>query len=300
MRLIIITGTSGAGKMTAFHYFEDIGYAAVDNVPPALLPDLARNGCGGEGGRLLAVVDARCGEQVVDLPDALVHLAEQGTPAELIYLDASDEVLVRRFKETRRPHPLYTKGKGSILRAIQAERQLLGSVREQADKVIDTSALSGAGLCRALADVTGERTGPRLQVTIESFGFKHGLPIDADLVFDVRFLANPHYVPELRKLTGRSPEVARYIHRDPLTELYLERMFDFVGFTLPQYVREGKAYLTIAIGCTGGRHRSVTVAEDLGRFLEREGYRVTIFHRDAELRRSTEDYIAPAAEADAK
>jgi UPF0042 nucleotide-binding protein len=282
MRFIVLTGTSGAGKITAAHYFGDIGYYSVDNLPPRLLPELAESCRARSCDRVLAVVDARAGASLRELPATLDQLAANGTPAEVLYLDASDEVLVRRFKETRRPHPLFEEGRGSILDAIQAERSLLDEIRARADKVIDTSNLNPSELTAVLASVTGERSGPRLLITVESFGFKHGLPIDADLVFDVRFLVNPHYVPELKPLTGRDPRVARYVHQDPLTEPFLKKMLDFISFSLPQYEREGKAYLTIAIGCTGGRHRSVAIAQDVANYLGGEGYRVSVFHRDAD------------------
>jgi UPF0042 nucleotide-binding protein len=281
-RFIVLTGTSGAGKMTAFHYFQDMGYYAVDNLPPRLLVPLYES-CGAAGNeRVLAVVDARSGDALSELPAALDELANRGAPTELLFLDASDEALIRRFKETRRPHPVYTNVRGSILDAILAEREMLSEMLGRADKVIDTTNMTPGELASALAEVTNERTRPSLLITIESFGFKHGVPIDADLVFDVRFLANPHYVPTLQPLTGHAPEVARYIHQDPLTEPFLEKLFGFIGFLLPQYRREGKAYLTIAIGCTGGRHRSVTVAEDLAAYLHGDGYRVSVHHRDAQ------------------
>jgi UPF0042 nucleotide-binding protein len=280
MRFLIVTGMSGAGKATALHYFTDIGYYAVDNVPPRLLPALADSCCDGGQDRLLVVVDARVGRALADLPDTLKLLAARNTQAEVVFLDASDDVLVRRFKETRRPHPLFGGGK-SVLEAIQAERVMLEDIRACADRIIDTTNFGPADLARALAQTTGEGVGPKLHITVESFGFKHGIPIDADLVFDVRFLANPHYVPSLKPLIGLDPEVARYVHNDPLTEPFLEKMFDLIGFTLPQYQQEGKAYLTIAIGCTGGRHRSVTVAEDLATYLRSQSYRVEVFHRDA-------------------
>ena len=281
MRFIILTGTSGAGKDTALNYFEDVGYFTVDNLPPRLLPDLAFSSAKDGHERTVAVVDSRAGAAVRQLPAALDELVRQGTPVELIFLDSSDEVLIRRFKETRRPHPIFRDGRGTVLDAIHSERQLLADVLARSDKIIDTSSLSPADLRKELADLTGERAGPGLAITVVSFGFKHGLPIDADLVFDVRFLTNPHYIPELKPLIGTSKEVANYIHQDPLTEPYLEKLFDFMAFSLPQYRREGKAYLTIAIGCTGGRHRSVTISEDLADFLRRDGYRVAVYHRDA-------------------
>jgi len=281
MRFIIVTGLSGAGKATALHYFGDIGYYAVDNVPPRLLPALADSCLATGQDRLLVCVDARVGKALEELPDVLDELTNRSTPAEVIFLDAADDILVRRFKETRRPHPLFGGGT-TILQAIRAERTMLDEIRSCAHKIIDSTSLSPTELCRLLSETTGERSGPKLQITVESFGFKHGIPVDADLVFDVRFLANPHYVPKLRPLTGLSPEVARYVHQDPLTEPFLEKMFDLIGFTLPQYQREGKAYLTVAIGCTGGRHRSVTVAEDLITYLRGQGYRVAVLHRDAQ------------------
>jgi UPF0042 nucleotide-binding protein len=281
MRFIVLTGTSGAGKSTAFNFFEDIGYRAVDNVPPRLLPELAR-ACHEDGlDKVRAVVDSRAGESIRLLPDMLEEVERQGIKAELVFLDASDESLIRRFKETRRPHPTFRTESGAVLDAIQAERKLLTDILARADKTIDTSNMTPQELRKELASVTDSAAGPGLTITIVSFGFKHGIPIDADLIFDVRFLVNPHYVPALKPLTGVSPEVAHYIHRDPLTEPFLEKLVDFVDFTLPQYAREGKAYLTIGIGCTGGRHRSVTIAEDLAASLRSEGFRVTVFHRDS-------------------
>lgn len=296
MRLIVLTGTSGAGKITAALYFNDIGYYTVDNVPPRLLPALAE-ACQAEGReKVLAVVDARSGTAVCELPDVLDYLVDCGTPVELIFLDASDEVLVHRFKETRRPHPIFAGGRGSILDAVHAEREMLEEIRARADRVIDSSNRTPQELGSVLAEVTGERKGPRLLITVESFGFKHGVPIDADLVFDVRFLRNPHYVPELKQLTGLSPEVVAYIHEDPVTEPFLVKTMDLIRFTLPQYEREGKAYLTIAIGCTGGRHRSVALAEDMAAELAGDGYRVTVFHRDTSVARDTT--IEPAEPAE--
>ena len=282
MRFIVLTGTSGAGKATAFNYFEDTGYRAVDNVPPRLLPDLARS-CHAEGlDKVLAVVDSRAGESIRELPAMLDEVEKQGIKAELLFMDASDEALIRRFKETRRPHPTFRSAPGAVLDAIKAERQMLTEILGRADKSIDTTNMSPLDLRQELSSITGSESGPGLTITIVSFGFKHGIPIDADLIFDVRFLVNPHYVPELKPLTGVSPAVAHYIHRDPLTEPFLEKLVDFVDFTLPQYAREGKAYLTIGIGCTGGRHRSVTIAEDLAASLRAEGFRVSVFHRDSQ------------------
>jgi len=252
----------------------------VDNLPPALLPALAESCAAQKRGRVVAVVDSRCGPAVADLPGVLDEMEAAGLRTELLFLDASDEVLVRRFKESRRPHPAFEAGHGILLDAVRAERELLAETRARADKLVDTSNLAPSELRAELSDVMGEPPSQGMVITVESFGFNHGLPIDADLVFDVRFLINPHYVGDLKPLTGQSAEVARYIHSDPTTEPFLKRLVDLVAFSLPQYRREGKAYLTIAIGCTGGRHRSVTVAEELAAHLRQEGYRVAVYHRD--------------------
>lgn len=282
MRFIIITGTSGAGKTTAFHHFEDAGYFAVDNVLPRLLPALAES-CSEEGReRVVAVVDSRAGDALAELPGVMETLKAGGILAELLFLDASDEILIRRFKETRRPHPTFESDGQTILEAIRAERHMLEEILDHADKRLDTSNMNPHELRDELADVTSEKLGSGTLVTVESFGFKHGLPTDADLVFDVRFLANPHYVPELKALTGSVPKVARYIHADPLTAPFLERVYGLLDFSLPEYVREGKAYLTVAIGCTGGRHRSVCIAEDVAAHLRGKCYRVAVHHRDTE------------------
>ncbi len=280
MRLIVLTGTSGAGKATALHYFEDSGFYAVDNLPPRLLVQLAED-CKQQGRQdVLAVVDSRAGNRLSDLPAVLDELTKDGVKAEMLFLDANDDVLVRRFKETRRPHPTFEAGSGTILDAVRSEREMLADILTRSDKIVDTSNLTPAELRSELTNLVSDSAGPGMVITVQSFGFKHGLPIDADLVFDVRFLVNPHYVLDLKPLTGLSPGVASYIHQDPLTEPFLGRLFDFVAFSLPQYGREGKAYLTIAIGCTGGRHRSVTIAEDLAAYLRVQGYRVAVYHRD--------------------
>ena len=289
MRLIVLTGTSGAGKTTALHFFEDAGYYAADNLPPHLLEALVRTCASMNRQRVAAVVDSRSGPCLADLPAALDALAASGTQVQLLFVDASDEILVRRFKECRRPHPTFQAGRGTILEAVRAEREMLAEALERCDKLIDTSHLTPAGLRAELSATVREPLGRGLIVTIESFGFKHGTPIDADLVFDVRFLVNPHYDPRLKDLTGSSQEVAEFIHADALTTQYLQRLGDFLLFTLPEYEREGKAYLTIAIGCTGGRHRSVTIAEDIARRLEQAGYYVAVLHRDVDRERPSDE-----------
>jgi UPF0042 nucleotide-binding protein len=232
---------------------------------------------------LCVVCDVR-GERIRDLVPALDLLAGMGVRATLLFLDASDDELVRRFKETRRTHPLFD-GAGGILPAIAEERLLLQPIRERADIILDTTGTTPAELRGRLIDdfsPTEELRRHPLTVTVASFGFKHGTPLDADLLFDVRFLRNPHYEDALRPLDGRDPVVEAYVMADERTTCFLDRLYDLVGWSLPHYIAEGKAYLTIGIGCTGGQHRSVVVAEKLGRFLADRGYRVLVQHRDLE------------------
>jgi UPF0042 nucleotide-binding protein len=231
--------------------------------------------------KIACVIDVRAGKFLTGLGPALKDLDAQGVRPHILFLDAGDPTLVNRFKETRRRHPLLAHT-GGILGSLAAERERLQEVKERADKVIDTSEYTPRALAAALAEYFGAQAAPEGPIiSVLSFGFKHGLPLDADLVFDVRFLANPHYVRELRWHDGRNPAVVDYVRQDPLTEPFLRRLFDLVEFTLPEYIREGKAYLTIAIGCTGGRHRSVFVAEELARFLRSNSYHPVVYHRDA-------------------
>jgi len=283
--VIVITGPSGAGKTLALHSFEDAGYFTVDNLPPRLLPALV-DFCRVEGrGQAAVVADIRCGAAFSELPSVVNGLKQQQCAIETLFLEASDDSLMHRFKETRRPHPLYTEplaglAEIGIPEAIHAERKLLDTVRAFADQIIDTSSLTASQLRDLLHTIYTPDSRPGLLVAVISFGFKHGLPVDADLVFDVRFLDNPHYVPELKGLCGRDRPVADYVHRDPLTQPFADRMIDLIEFALPEYQREGKAYLNIAIGCTGGQHRSVVLSEDLAGRLREDGYRVALRHRD--------------------
>ena len=281
--LVVLTGMSGAGKQSAGRIFEDMAWRVVDNLPPRLLPLLiAERENEAEAAKpLCAVCDVR-GGRIGDLIPQLDALNAAGTRPTLLFLDASDEELVCRFKETRRPHPLFDQA-GGVLPAIARERHLLEGLRERADMIIDTSETSPAEMRRRLVEAFGASSAAYqfpLTVIVASFGFKHGVPTDADLLFDVRFLRNPHYVNELRPRDGRDAEVAAYVAADERTDAFLERMYDLVGWTLPHYVEEGKAYLTIGIGCTGGRHRSVMIAERLGTFLRDRGYRALVQHRD--------------------
>ncbi|HEU4754936.1 MAG TPA: RNase adapter RapZ [Armatimonadota bacterium] len=280
MRFVIITGISGSGKSQALRIFEDLGFYCVDNLPPALLPQLADLG-NGQSPSIACVVDVRAGHGLDALGPALEELKKRGVETTLLFLEASDSVLVNRFKETRRKHPLLLEA-GGILPSILKERELLTDLRDRADKIIDTSDHTPRSLSTLIGELFGAPSGPQagLVITILSFGFKHGLPLDADLVFDVRFLANPHYVRELRWQDGQQSAVVEYVRQDPLTQPFLDRLFELVDFSVPPYIKEGKAYLTIAVGCTGGRHRSVMVAEELANFLRSRGYEPLVQHRD--------------------
>ena len=291
MRFVVITGPSGAGKTLALHSFEDAGYYTSDNLPPALLPALF-DFCEAAGfERGAAVIDIRSGSAFAQLPAVIELLRERGSSIEVLYLDAGDETLVHRYKETRRPHPLLKEGQDpqrGITEAIEMEREELEAIRALSDSVLDTSPLSPMQIRDAIHSAYAQETRPGLLITITSFGFKYGLPIDADLVFDVRFLKNPHYVPSLKRHDGREIEVAEFVHSDPNTEPFFDKMYDLIAFALPQYKREGKAYLNIAIGCTGGKHRSVVLTLDLARQLEKDGHPIVIRHRDIGRNRAQE------------
>lgn len=277
MQLVVITGMSGAGKASAAKVFEDLGYTVVDNLPPGLLTTLVAEP---PAERLAVVIDARSGAFLAGLDAALSAVKEQGVRPTTLFLDASDAALVQRFKETRRRHPLFEEH-GGILGSVQAERALLENIKEDADKVVDTSDMDVHGLRNLLlTEFSADADTQGLIVTINSFGFKYGLPLDADLVFDVRFLVNPHYVDDLRPYDGRNQLVEEYVMADPDSGLFLTKLYDLMDWSIPRYTAEGKAYLTVSIGCTGGRHRSVVVSEKLGDHLRSSGYRVLVQHRD--------------------
>lgn len=280
--LVIVTGISGAGKASALKAFEDLGYYAVDNLPLELLPGFAtlvKNSS--EIEKAVLVVDVREGPTLDRLPAFLLGV-KKTLRTSVVFLEASDAVLVRRYSETRRPHPL-SKSE-MVARSITSERQLLDPVRNVADSIIDTSGFNVHEL-RAYVQArfgpqNGEERGSQLLVSCLSFGFKNGVPLDADIVFDVRFLPNPHFVPEFRKLTGRHPKVAKYVRDFPQTAEFLTRVTEMMLFLLPHYEKEGKSYLTIAFGCTGGQHRSVMMADEMAKRLSKAGYRVKAVHRD--------------------
>src|SRR6202046_3277421 len=276
----IITGMSGSCKASVLKAFEDLGYYCVDNLPVELIPRFAELALqSGEIPRTALVVDVREGAQLERLPTILKSV-KRTIPTRVIYLEASDAALLRRYSETRRPHPL---GTGTTVRAsLGAERRHLRALRKIADLVIDTSKFNVHELRAHLTDRFKQQSGTQQTILVScvSFGYKHGLPDDADLVFDVRFLPNPHFVPEFRALTGRDPRVAKYIRSFPQSREFVSRISDLLVYLLPHYIHEGKSYLTIAFGCTGGQHRSVMIAEEVGKHLRRAGDRVKIVHRD--------------------
>jgi UPF0042 nucleotide-binding protein len=280
---VVVTGVSGAGKSHAIRALEDLGFFCVDNLPIALLPtfaDLTLNGRG-EVQRAAVVIDVREGRELARFPAVYRRLHRTaGGRVRLLFLEAADQTLLRRFSETRRPHPLGARR--SVAEGLAQERRLLEPVRRLADLVLDTTALTVHELRRRVRELAGATDAIEpLAVTITSFGFRHGVPEDADLVFDVRFLPNPHFVPTLQRFSGRNARVSRYVLRSPASGKFLRLTTSLLKFLLPEYVAEGKTYLTIAIGCTGGRHRSVAIAEALARQLRAvPGVRVRSRHRD--------------------
>ena len=278
--LVIITGMSGSGKASVLKAFEDLGYYCVDNLPVGLIPRFAELvGQSSEIKRTALVVDVREGAQLATLPE-IVKSVKRMLPTQMIFLEAADEVLLRRYSETRRPHPLGTNT--TVKASLAAERRHLRSIRALADLVIDTSKFNVHELRAYITERFREQESDKsILVSCVSFGFRHGVPEDADLVFDVRFLPNPHFVPEFRPLTGRDPRVAKYIRSFPQTKQFIKRISELLIYLLPHYIREGKSYLTISFGCTGGQHRSVMIAEEVSQRLRKAGYRVKVVHRDS-------------------
>ncbi len=280
--LVILTGLSGSGKLSALKAFEDLGYYSVDNLPLDLIPrfaDLVRQST--EIERAALVVDVREGIRLDRFPTILKQVRKTLT-TRVVFLEANDEALIRRFSETRRPHPMGRDD--TVLRSIRAERKRLDPIRNVADILLDTTKFNVHEL-RAHINAQfdrGERGENERNLTISamSFGFKNGVPTEADLVFDVRFLPNPHFVPEFRRLTGKHPKVAKYVRQFPQTAEFLEKAEEMLKFLLPHYIKEGKSYLTVAFGCTGGQHRSVFITEDMKKRLMADGYRVKASHRD--------------------
>ena len=277
--LVILTGLSGSGKLSALKAFEDLGYYSVDNLPLELVPqfaDLVRQSTGID--RAALVVDVREGMRLDEFPEILKQV-RRVLPTRVLFLEASEDALIRRFSETRRPHPMGRSD--TVVKSIRAERKRLDPIRNVADIVLDTTKFNVHDLRAHInSQFQREESGRGLMISSNSFGFKNGVPAEADLVFDVRFLPNPHFVPEFRKLTGRHPKVAKYVRDFPQTAEFLDRTADMLKFLLPHYIQEGKSYLTVAFGCTGGQHRSVFIAEEMKKRMATEGYRVKTAHRD--------------------
>ncbi|MEZ5125620.1 MAG: RNase adapter RapZ [Thermoleophilia bacterium] len=281
LQIVIVTGLSGAGKSVAMDAFEDAGWFCIDNLPPELVPtlvDLFRRE-GSKVDRVAVVSDVRGGEYFSRLEQCLDDLHERAVEYTLVFLEASNEALVRRFKETRRRHPLARSG--SVVDGIAKERRLLAGLRERAHVVVDTSDLSVHQLkARLNEDLIQHTRRTNIVFAVVSFGYKYGIPIDADLLFDVRFLPNPYWDKRLRALTGLDTQVSEYVLQSPGTTEYLERLFPLLDFLFPRYAAEGKAHLTIGIGCTGGQHRSVAIAEVIGKRYEKQGFYTIVRHRD--------------------
>jgi RNase adapter protein RapZ len=282
LRLVVVTGLSGSGKSTAIHVLEDLGFYCIDNLPIALIPRLVELWeTSRDAVRRVALgIDVRERHFLAEFPRVFDQLRDHDVALEVLYLEASDEVLVRRFSETRRPHPA-DQG-GGIADGIRREREKLHGLRELADRILDTSAFTVHELRSALRDLVDRPEPGTMTIGLLSFGYKYGLPTDADLVLDARFLPNPYFVEALRDKMGSDPAVADYVLCRDETQEFLRRLVELLEFTLPRYRREGKSYLTIALGCTGGRHRSIVLVEELRRRLQESGHRVLVRHRDAE------------------
>ena len=283
MRFVIVTGMSGAGKTSVLKFLEDINFFCVDNLPPALLPKFAELCYEQEGEieRVAMGIDIRGGRLFNDLFEVLSSLQEKGYEYEILYLDASDEVLIKRYKETRRSHPLSRNG--SIQEGIRKEREMLWDVKAKATYIIDTSQVLTRQLKEQINGIFVEnKKHENLVITIQSFGFKYGIPTDSDLVFDVRFLPNPFYIQELKELTGNDEPVSSYVMNFEESQIFLQKLLDMVEFLIPLYIKEGKNNLVISIGCTGGKHRSVTLANALYAALGQEKHMLLLQHHDIE------------------
>jgi UPF0042 nucleotide-binding protein len=282
--ILVITGLSGSGKTLALRAFEDSGYFCVDNLPVTLIPVFAELCAGARQDirRAALVIDVREGDLLRDFPEVYRRLkTETSRHLRLIFFEADDETVIRRFSETRRPHPLAAGA--SLEEGIRREREILKPLRDLADLILDSSGFTVHQLRRYIQEhLAPEKGGQAMAITLLSFGYKHGIPPESDLVFDTRFLPNPFFVERLRGRTGLDPEVVDYLHESVEFDSFRERLLDLLAFLIPQYIREGKSYLTVAIGCTGGRHRSVALAESIATDLRARGYAVTAAHRDLE------------------
>lgn len=284
MQYIVVTGLSGAGKSSAIHILEDIGYYCIDNMPPTLVRNfitLCQNSSM-NAEKIAFVADARSGELIKNLANEITEIKKSGDQCEVLFLEASDECIIKRYKETRRKHP-HSKG-GRVIDGIELERELLSSIRKKSDYIIDTSGLKANQLREQMLAIfeTGKKY-ESINITILSFGFKRGIPLDSDLMLDVRFLPNPFYEESLKEHTGLDEDVREYVMRWDVTKEFINHLHSLVEFLLPQYIEEGKPQLVISIGCTGGKHRSVALAEELGEFLRSKNYYANVSHRDISL-----------------
>jgi RNase adapter protein RapZ len=279
--VLVVTGMSGAGRSSAAKILEDLGYTVIDNLPPHLLvPAAESHDLPQRHMHLAVVIDSRGGLPIAELTSAVEELGRGGVLTRVVFLDADDDVIVSRYEENKRPHPL---GRSTISESIAAERELLADLREEADVIVDTSSLNVHDLRDRLTSQFSEDDMTRpMRVSLRSFGFKHGTPRDADLLFDVRFLPNPHWVPELRHLRGTDERVAEYVLSTEAAKEFVDRVDDLLAFLIPHFETEGKSYLSVGIGCTGGHHRSVAIAEELGRRLAQHDVKAVVRHRDIE------------------
>ncbi|WP_024833535.1 RNase adapter RapZ [Ruminiclostridium josui] len=283
MRFVIVTGMSGAGKSLVTKYLEDIGFFCVDNLPPALIPKFAEISAQSEGKmeKIALVIDIRGGELLHDLFPALADVKESGFSYEILFLEADDDVLVKRYKESRRQHPLAPEGR--LIKGIREERKALQTIKSNANYIIDTSTLVTRQLKQEINSIFLEgKTFKGIIINVVSFGFKYGIPTDCDLVFDVRFIPNPYYIAPMKKQTGKDQMVKEFVLNASETKEFISKLDDMLDFLIPNYIKEGKSQLDIGIGCTGGRHRSVAIADEIYRRLEEKMHRVVIEHRDIE------------------
>ncbi len=280
MKITVVTGMSGSGKTRAIRYLEDMGYFCIDNMPPVLIPKFTEmlTLANGKFNNVAIVVDIRVGDMINQLVEQVLTLRKNNYDVKLLFLNADDETLVKRYKETRRSHPLEN-SKG-LLASIEQERKILSRLLTEADYVIDTTGLKSSELPEKLKDIFSSKTANDFEVNVMSFGFKYGMPLDADLVFDVRCFPNPFYIEELKPKTGKDKEVQDYVMSFPAAVEFVEKLIDMLDFLLPLYIEEGKSSVTIAIGCTGGKHRSVTMANKLGEYFKKTEYETNVNHRD--------------------
>lgn len=280
MHLIVVTGMSGAGKSQAIRFFEDIGFFCIDNMPPVLIPRLIEmyKSIGGESANVALVIDARVGEMIRQLVEQVKLIKQEGHRCEILFLDANNATLVKRYKETRRNHPLNLDG--GLVESISYERGMLKELHDSADVVIDTSVLKLRDLYDKLKEIYASESGENINIHVMAFGFKYGAPLDADLVFDVRCFPNPFYIEELKSKTGNDKVVRDYVMQFDESKAFMDKLKDMMRFLIPLYIKEGKTSLTIAIGCTGGKHRSVTMTNLLGEYLLALGYNANCVYRD--------------------